>query len=166
MLPTKELFGLDALSLYGLRAKAIKEQISLQEIGRIFFHLNQKRGYRSSRKTGQNEKSDYLNNIKAFESELLYNQRTVGEYFFEQLSQNPHFQVKKKILYRHNYISEFEKIYATQVAFYPTILSVPGTRHRGQRGPFSGVQGRRRAPRARTASSIRANRRAPVYPGR
>jgi CRISPR-associated endonuclease Csn1 len=123
MLPTKELFGLDALSLYGLRAKAIKEQISLQEIGRIFFHLNQKRGYRSSRKTGQNEKSDYLNNIKAFESELLYNQQTVGEYFFEQLSQNPHFQVKKKILYRHNYISEFEKIYATQVAFYPTILT-------------------------------------------
>lgn len=123
MLPTKELFGLDALSLYGLRAKAIKDQVSLQEIGRIFFHLNQKRGYRSSRKTGQNEKSDYLNNIKAFEAELLDNQQTIGEYFFEQLAENPHFQVKKKILYRHNYIAEFEQIYATQAAFYPTILT-------------------------------------------
>ncbi len=123
MLPTKELFGLDALLLYGLRAKAIKEQVSLQEIGRIFFHLNQKRGYRSSRKTGQNEKSDYLNNIKAFEAELLENQQTIGEYFFEQLSQNPHFQVKKKILYRHNYIAEFEKIYTTQAKFYPSVLT-------------------------------------------
>lgn len=123
MMPTENLFKLDALSLYGLRCKAIKEQISLQEIGRIFFHLNQKRGYRSSRKTGQNEKSDYLSSIKTLESEILDNQQTIGEFFYQNLSENPHFQIKKKILYRHNYIAEFERIYKTQAQFYPSILT-------------------------------------------
>ena len=123
MFPADELFRLDAVSLYGLRGKAIKEQISLQEIGRIFFHLNQKRGYRSSRKTGQNDKSAYLSNIKYLEAQLIDNQQTIGEFFFENLSQNPHFQVKKKILYRHNYIAEFEQIYETQAKFYPAVLT-------------------------------------------
>ena len=123
MFPADELFRLDAVSLYGLRGKAIKEQISLQEIGRIFFHLNQKRGYRSSRKTGQNDKSAYLSNIKYLEAQLIDSQQTVGEFFFENLAQNPHFQVKKKILYRHNYIAEFEQIYETQAKFYPAVLT-------------------------------------------
>lgn len=50
IMPTEKEILLSALELYGLRNKAIAEQISLQEIGRIFFHLNQKRGYKSSRK--------------------------------------------------------------------------------------------------------------------
>src|ERR1700712_1997599 len=36
MMPDKALFELNALSLYGLRAKGVNEQLSLQEIGRVF----------------------------------------------------------------------------------------------------------------------------------
>ena len=46
MMPTEKEILLSALELYGLRNKALTEQISLQEIGQIFFHLNQKRGYK------------------------------------------------------------------------------------------------------------------------
>jgi CRISPR-associated endonuclease Csn1 len=44
------LFHYNSLQLYGLRHKALSEQISLHELARIWFHLNQKRGYIDSRK--------------------------------------------------------------------------------------------------------------------
>ena len=50
ILPSEEFFKLNALELYGLRNKAVSEKITLQELGRIFMHLNQKRGYKSSLK--------------------------------------------------------------------------------------------------------------------
>lgn len=123
MLPNENLFALSATELYGLRKKALTEQLSLEEIGRIFFHLNQKRGYKSSRKTGQNDKSDYLKNIKVLELQLIENQQTIGEFFYENLVNDLHFQVKKKIFNRETYIAEFDKIWDAQAVFYPNILT-------------------------------------------
>ncbi|MFQ5445685.1 MAG: type II CRISPR RNA-guided endonuclease Cas9 [Saprospiraceae bacterium] len=41
----------DFLYLYSLRNKAAKgEQLTWQEVGRVLYHLNQKRGYKSNRK--------------------------------------------------------------------------------------------------------------------
>lgn len=37
---------LSALELYGLRAKAVDEPISLAELGRVLYHMNQRRGYK------------------------------------------------------------------------------------------------------------------------
>jgi CRISPR-associated endonuclease Csn1 len=51
MIPEKGLFSLNSLELYGLRAKATDEKISLQELARVMYHLNQKRGYKSNRKS-------------------------------------------------------------------------------------------------------------------
>src|ERR1700722_17527650 len=58
MMPPKELFMLSALDLYGLRDKAVRKQITLQELARILFHLNQKRGYKSNRKANNEEESE------------------------------------------------------------------------------------------------------------
>jgi CRISPR-associated endonuclease Csn1 len=55
IMPQKELFMLSALELYGLRDKAVKEQITLHELARILFHLNQKRGYKSNRKANNDD---------------------------------------------------------------------------------------------------------------
>src|SRR5690606_15771330 len=51
MFPTHNLFNLSAIELYRLRAKAVSEQISLEELGRVFILLNQRRGFLSNRKS-------------------------------------------------------------------------------------------------------------------
>lgn len=55
MMPDENLFKIGSLTLYGLRNKAISKKITLQELGRVLFHLNQKRGYKSSRKANNEE---------------------------------------------------------------------------------------------------------------
>jgi len=44
-------------AIYGLRARALKEPLQPYEIGRVLFHLNQRRGFKSNRKAdkGDNE---------------------------------------------------------------------------------------------------------------
>ncbi|MBV6405307.1 MAG: CRISPR-associated endonuclease Cas9 [Flavobacteriales bacterium] len=37
---------LTAMDLYGLRAKAVEEAIGLEELGRVLYHMNQRRGYK------------------------------------------------------------------------------------------------------------------------
>lgn len=50
----KTLEGLDPISL---RARGLREQLTLSELGRALFHINQRRGFKSNRKTdtGDNE---------------------------------------------------------------------------------------------------------------
>ncbi len=43
------LFKLNPLELWGLRAKAVTKKITLKEFGRVLYHLNQKRGYKSAK---------------------------------------------------------------------------------------------------------------------
>lgn len=44
--------------LYALRAKAASEVVDRHELGRILYHLNQRRGFRSNRKLDRNNASD------------------------------------------------------------------------------------------------------------
>lgn len=44
------LFNLPQLELWRLRAKAVTEPISLKELGRVLYHLNQKRRFKSDRR--------------------------------------------------------------------------------------------------------------------
>lgn len=46
-----ERIRLCALDPYMLRAKALQHEISLHELGRAIFHMNQRRGFKSNRKT-------------------------------------------------------------------------------------------------------------------
>lgn len=138
MMPDKSLFLLNATELYGLRNKAIKQQLSLQEIGRIFYHLNQKRGYKSNRKvnndddkkTEKAEKEEkgskplgYLDKIQERESKLKEAQITIGQFFFQQLQQNPFFRIKDNIFLRKSYEAEFISIWNYQKKFYSDRLT-------------------------------------------
>lgn len=126
MSPNPELFGLPSLALYELRAKAVSEQISLAEIGRILYHLNQKRGYRSSRKSDATEterQGDYLQAISHRKALLKEKNQTVGQYFAEQLSLNTHYRIKQQIFPRECYVAEFDTVWKTQQEFYPNVLT-------------------------------------------
>lgn len=45
----------DDWAVYYLRKKALRERIELEELARILLHINQRRGFKSSRKTDQNQ---------------------------------------------------------------------------------------------------------------
>ena len=47
--------GLPSLNPYALRAKALDEKLPLFHIGRALFHLNQRRGFKSNRKTDRKD---------------------------------------------------------------------------------------------------------------
>lgn len=128
MMPDEKLLNLSSFELYQLRHRAVSEKIDLKELGRIFYQLNQKRGYRSSRKGGQGEESgkklsDYLQEIKERKDLLEANQITIGQYFYRQLQKDPWFKIKQNVFPRECYIEEFEKIWEKQSSYYPDILS-------------------------------------------
>ena len=143
MIPPKELFTLSAIKLYELRDKAVREQITLQELARIFFHLNQKRGYKSNRKANNDEES--ATDVKADENvieddepkkakkkgyldlindrEELIKEQTIGQYFYNELLINPFYRIKENIFMRKSYENEFDQIWETQQRFYPNVLT-------------------------------------------
>ncbi len=125
-----KLFGLSALELYELRHKALEEKISLEELARVWFHLNQKRGYIDSRKaTGEEEtNTDYVERIKNRSKHLYENYKTVGSYFYDKLKQNPIYRIKsgndkENIFLVDDYKLEFDLIWEKQKEYYPDFLT-------------------------------------------
>jgi CRISPR-associated endonuclease Csn1 len=138
MMPGKGLFSLNSLELYGLRSKAAGEKISLQELARVMYHLNQKRGYKSNRKANaeelsadiESEKEDapqkkkgYLDRIYDREKILKQDKLTIGQFFYKQLLGNPFYRIKENIFMRKSYEEEFTRIWNKQKEFYPEILT-------------------------------------------
>lgn len=125
----KELmYSISAIQLYGLRVKALTEKLSLEELSRIFFHLNQKRGYKSSRHSSGEEESgkklsDYLTELKDRKDYLDKNNITIGQFFYEKLQENPFFRIKQNVFPRECYIQEFTRIWDEQQKHHPTILT-------------------------------------------
>ena len=138
----KEVFGNDKfqewikLSPYELRAKAIKEEISLHELGRIFYHMIQRRGFLSnSRSAGADEKESSVifkgndegkigisSTMKSIEKD-----KTLGSFLHSiQPKENKPFEdnlerIRNRYTTRQMYIDEFEKIWETQKKFHPEL---------------------------------------------
>ena len=131
-LPTKEL--------YGLRREALDRKLELAELGRIFYLLNQRRGFKSNRKEANKGDGDekkltaYKQAMSDFEAKLVASGlRTVGEYFASLFDHQPenwhnvneprerireHQRVKREL-----YQKEFDLIWAKQQEYYPDLLT-------------------------------------------
>lgn len=116
MMPDEKLIKLSSLELYGLRDKALKEKISLQELGRILYHLNQKRGYKSSRSDANMDKKDteYVATVKGRHQHIKDLEITIGQYFFQELQKNKYYRIKEQVFPREAYIEEFDTICKAQ----------------------------------------------------
>jgi CRISPR-associated endonuclease Csn1 len=80
--------SLEKLNPYELRFKALYEPLSDFELGRVLFHLNQRRGFKSNRKSSKKEESKNLGPLitelrKNIEAEC----QTLGEYLWKQLEE-------------------------------------------------------------------------------
>jgi CRISPR-associated endonuclease Csn1 len=122
------------LPLYLLRKTALDVPLEPLELGRIFYHLSQRRGYRSNRKeqadkkntAGKGKKAEDLGAVEGGIKGLLdemrrADARTLGEYF---ASLDPHTQkVRRRWTARNMYEDEFAAIWEKQVPFHPALLT-------------------------------------------
>ena len=123
--PGSDLLALDQLSLWGLRAKAVTQKVELKELGRILYHLNQKRGYKSSRKEENLDKKDteYVAEVKSRHQDLKEKGLTIGQKFYPELEANPNYRIKQQVYPREAYIDEFNAILKQQQVYYPGIIT-------------------------------------------
>ncbi|WP_288472637.1 type II CRISPR RNA-guided endonuclease Cas9 [uncultured Porphyromonas sp.] len=144
MLPDAALIQLPLLELWELRERAATagRRLTLPELGRVLYHINQKRGYRHVKSDaaaivgdeGEKKKdsnSAYLAGIRANDEKLQDEHKTVGQYFAEQLRRNQSesptggisYRIKDQIFSRQRYIDEYDQIMAAQRVHYPDILT-------------------------------------------
>jgi len=103
---------------YRLRAKAVTDEISLEEFARVLLMINKKRGYKSSRKAKGEEDGALIDGMevakKLYEEEL-----TPGELCLQLLMNGKkHFPD----FYRSDLQNELDRIWDFQKQFYPQAL--------------------------------------------
>ncbi len=109
---------------YALRTRALDEKLAPYQIGRALYHLGQRRGYLSNRKTGKSKDdgkvATAINDIKTTMQQHGY--RTIGEYFFHL---DPHQQRRRgQYTAREDYLNEFNIIWETQAKYYKKQMDV------------------------------------------
>ncbi|WP_153768162.1 type II CRISPR RNA-guided endonuclease Cas9 [Labrenzia sp. CE80] len=121
-------------SVYALRAKALDTVLTPYELGRVLFQLNQRRGFKSNRKTDSNdaEQGKIAEAITKLEAEMLEDDaRSFGEWLHKRrlagLSVRARmtsdgkaysFYPSRAVLER-----EFDRITRKQQSFHPELLS-------------------------------------------
>lgn len=131
--PSEKLANWFALNPYELRQKALKEKLPLEEIGRIFYHLIQRRGFLSnSRKGGSDDGAIFKGNPKEgkigiTETQESIQDKTLGSYLFEIYpKENQPFQdglerIRNRYTTRKMYVDEFELIWNKQAQFHSNL---------------------------------------------
>lgn len=120
--PSEELLNLPMLDLWKLRSGAVNpdDNISAEQLGRILYMLNQKRGYKSARSEANADKkdTDYVQAVKGRYAQLKDRNQTIGQYFYEELhnanTNNFYFRIKEEVYPREAYIEEFNTIINVQ----------------------------------------------------
>lgn len=125
-----ETLKLSKLELWGLRAKAVHEQISLLELGRVLCHINQKRGYRTVKADyGDKKQGAYVSEVLKRHKEINEQGLTIGEFLYNGLKSDAAYRCKERIFPRIAYMEEFDAIMSCQKAFYPDVLTDENIAH-------------------------------------
>lgn len=133
-----------AIDVYELRHRAINEKITLQELGRIIYHLNQRRGFLSLRKTeadtDDKEAQGMLGAISDLEKSIESSgAKTLGNYLhtiykkqgITERLRNRHFS--RKMLHH-----EFDLIWEAQSAHHSELTAL--LRHGTEGIPKNGIK--------------------------
>ncbi len=116
-----------------LRAKAIQEKITLHQLGRILYHLSQRRGYLSNSRTQSEDVSTIFRGegskigINETKKQLIETQATLGSYLYElhRPEQTPFdntlLPIRNHYTTRQMYIDEFRKIWEHQATYHPVL---------------------------------------------
>ena len=126
---------------YRARAKAVTEEISLEDFARVLLMINKKRGYKSSRKVKDGEEGELIDGMEI--AKRLYEENlTPGQLLLDLYNKG---KKNRPTFYRSDLQAEFDKIWEVQSAFYPSILtddfksSIHGFNKTQTSGAFYGV---------------------------
>lgn len=117
---------------YGLRVRALNEALTLHEIGRALFHLNQRRGFKSNRKAErgrkENEDGKIESGAKALDAAMAeVGARTLGEFLVgrdtKRVRMGGEHQTYDFYPQRHHVEAEFATIWAAQALHHPALLT-------------------------------------------
>ena len=139
--------GQIAVDVYALRARALDEKLPLHHIGRALFHLNQRRGFKSNRKTDRrdNDQGKIAEGISRLRNEIANTgARTFGEYLHRRRLEGKWVRVRpsrvpgkddkpeegygfypERSLLR----DEFNAIWTAQARHYPEVLTEERRQH-------------------------------------
>ncbi|MFN3660712.1 MAG: type II CRISPR RNA-guided endonuclease Cas9, partial [Brevinematales bacterium] len=107
---------------YYLRKKALYEPLSRSELARVFYHLAQRRGFLSNRKSIKKEEGEVKKAITQLEKDMKDRQcKTLSEYFL--LINKEGKRMRNHYTSRQMYIDEFEAIFESQRCYYPDLLT-------------------------------------------
>ncbi len=103
---------------YQLRKRALDEKLTPYELGRVLYHLCQRRGFQSNRKAKSKEDGDVITAITSLRQKMIdFKSRTLGEYLASQ-------PVKRnRYTDRAMYQEEFELIWQSQEKYHPDMLN-------------------------------------------
>jgi len=108
---------------YKLRADGLDDKLELYEFGRVLFHINQRRGFKSNRKT-DNSKDDgqIAKAVGELQQKIKKEKcRTLGEYFAKIDPEE--IRIRGHYTYRSMYEEEFDMLWNKQAEFYPEVLT-------------------------------------------
>ena len=128
--PIEKLASWFAMNPYELRYKALNEELSLEEIGRILYHFIQRRGFLSnSRKGGSEDGAIFKGNPKEgkigiTETQESIQDKTLGAYLYNIYpKENEPFQdgserIRNRYTTRKMYVDEFELVWDKQAQYH------------------------------------------------
>lgn len=139
--------ALENLDPYQIRNDGLTTEQKPYHMGRAFFHLTQRRGYKSNRKSdaGNEEGGAIKTGIEKLESQMMLNgSRTVGQYLYQQKKQGKTvlsrpIAVGSKneyefYLQRNMLEEEFDKLWNNQKQYSPTLYN-----DKAREGVFSAI---------------------------
>lgn len=133
--PSEKLLAWFALNPYELRHKGLHEKLSLDEIGRLFYHLIQRRGFLSnSRKGGSDDGAIFKGNPKegkiGIDATLdSLEGKTLGSYLYSIYpKENEPFQnglerIRNRYTTRKMYVDEFEVLWNAQSKYHASLTA-------------------------------------------
>ena len=131
--PSSKLASWFAINPYELRHKALNEKLTLEEIGRLLYHLIQRRGFLSnSRKGGSDDGTIFKGNLKEGKIGIddtleSIDGQTLGSYLYSiypkdnQPFQNGLERIRNRYTTRKMYVDEFEVIWNKQAKFHSVL---------------------------------------------
>ena len=122
--------------MWQLRANAATEgvKLSLGEIGRVLYHINQSRGYKHAKSdvSSDSKQKEYVKAVNARYLMIQEQQQTIGQYFALKLKETAvtsekgvfyTFRIKDQVFPREAYEEEFDRVIECQRKFYPELLT-------------------------------------------
>lgn len=118
---------------YETRTQALDEKVNLHDFGRALYHLNQRRGYQSNRKSGDDKEGVVKKEISQVRERMeTLNCRTYGEYCYkiydrhldsDSTPDETDWRIRDKYNHRSMYEEEFDILWDAQSQFHPSVLT-------------------------------------------